>query len=216
MEQRFGGAVLAIIEVMDLRRRQVLVAAAVFGLAGVGCGDSEPTGNGTTVEPTGTPAIYVGSVDTTDLRVGLVFESGNAALFFCGGPGSLASTKWFRGASEPERLSITKDGATANGTMTATTAKGTVRLASNGPELRWTASRVAANSPAGLYEYQGADGLGGVVVTNGDSAQGAFIAKNDTVPISQIIVFRPIALVGERFKVSVNAREIFVTRVHPR
>ena len=204
------------IERMVLRRRELLIVGVVFGFAGTGCESPQATSDGSPSEATDTPATYVGTVEATDMRIGLVVESGNAALFFCGGPDSLASTKWFRGASAPERVSITTDGATANGTLTATTATGTVRLASNGPELRWSASRVAAGTPAGLFEYQAADGVGGVVVTDADSAQGAFIAKTLTAPISQIIVFRPIVPSGERLKVSVDAREIFVTRVHPR
>ena len=205
------------IERMVLRRSPFVAAGVAFGLACmVGCEPAQPSADGAASEAS-LAVIYVGTVEATDIRVGLVVESGNAALFFCGGARTLSSTRWFRGASEPQRLSLTATtGATANGAMTSASASGTVRLASNGPELKWSASRVAAGSPAGLYEYQALDGLGGVVVTDADSAQGAFVPKSLAAPVSQIIVFNPIVPTDERFKVSVDAREIFVTRVHPR
>ena len=159
-------------------------------------------------------AIYVGAVDKSEVKVGLVVENGKAALFFCGGPSSLAQTKWLRGAAEPKRVVLSKDGWKGEANLTDGEATGTVDMAS-GTAVPFKATRVTGGSIAGLYE-SGADvkeGKAGVVVSAEDAAQGAFVVPN--LPVAQIIVITPIRVLDTGIPVKVDGRDMFVKRVVP-
>lgn len=159
--------------------------------------------------------VYVGTVDGTDMRVGLVTEHGAAALFFCGGASTLADTKWFRSTSaDPKGFNLTKDDWAANGSATDALASGEVQIGARNA-LAWHASRVQDGSPAGLYDYRATDGTGGVVVASEDVAQGAFIGPAPGLKVSQIIVFHPVHPDGEALSVTVDSRPLVVSRVHP-
>ncbi len=194
-----------------LRRPAFLVIAALPVV--LGCSSHEDDG------PPG-PAIYVGSVDGTDMRVGLVTENGAGALFFCGGPKTLPNTKWFRPTTlDPNKFDIvSKDGTSrANGQPDGSGESGWVKFGTD-DEIAWHVVPVPAGSVAGLYDYKGADGVGGVVVVSGDTTQGAFIDPAPAFKVESIIVIRPVELVdGEKLHVTIgdSARPIEVARVHP-
>jgi len=190
-------------------RLAALVALPLLSLGSLGplgCGGDEEADSG--------PRVYVGTVDQSELRVGLVVEGGKAALFFCGGPATLPLTRWFRGAAEGDRLSLSKEGALANGTFDAERAAGTLQTAS-GETLSWHLARVPDGSVAGLYEAKD-DGIAGVVVMSEDFAQGAYIGPAPAFLVFQIIVIRPVKPNVDGLSVSVGPREIVVTRVRPK
>jgi hypothetical protein len=199
---------------------------ALVVLLGVGCDPPEPsspspTPAATTTQPPANEAakVFVGAVEGSDMRVGVVLENGKAAIFFCGGATTLPKTKWYRGAYKfPEPLSITAAApstASVSGTLTADEATGTVKLEdATSPEQSWRATVVSGQSIAGLYESKESDGIAGLVLSADESAQGAFIRSNQPkVEVTQIIVFRPLDIIDQRVKVRVLDRDIFMSRV---
>jgi len=160
-------------------KRLLLAFATCLAATTFGCG-ADPNA----------PATFVGDVEGTDVRVGVVTENGKVAMFFCGGPTSLdASTRWLRGASPPSALDLTAQSWTAKGTASGASASGTVDRG-DGKALRWTARRVGEDGLPGLYELVDAEGTAGVVVLDADHAQGAFIPK--TGAVQQIEAIRPV------------------------
>lgn len=163
-------------------------------------------------------STFVGDVEGTDIRVGLVTEGGQVAMFFCGGPTSYTqSTKWFRGASEASAISFAANGWVAKGGANGDTASGTVDPG-NGNALRWTAHRVPEDGLPGLYELKDDYGTAGVIVLDAEHAQGALVPKNSAIAVEQIEAIRPVRA-GNGVQVNVveaSPRAIIVTRVHAR
>jgi hypothetical protein len=184
-----------------------LFASSLFALSFVGCGDAAQA-----------PHTYVGDVEGTDIRVGVVTEGGQVAMFFCGGNTSYTqSTKWFRGAADPTALSFAADGWVAKGGADGDTASGTVDRG-NGNPLHWTAHKVSEEGLPGLYQLKDDNGNAGVIVIDEKTVQGALIPKNPAVAVQQIEAILPASRQanGVTVKVVESAmpRQFVVTRVH--
>jgi len=165
-----------------------------------------------------TSTTYVGTVDGTDVSVGLVTDGSYTALFFCGGPTSFGTaTKWFRFAdSNDDSFSANAGSWTAAGTTNADGASGTLDRG-NGQLLTWSASRVPDGSIMGLYESIDATGTAGVVVrseTDASGTQGAFIDAQRA--IEQIIPIRPLEQSDHGLHVIINGHDAFVPRATAR
>jgi hypothetical protein len=172
---------------------------------GMGCGDNPHAAS-----------TFVGEVEGTDVRVGLVTEGGSVAMFFCGGATSYTqSTKWFRGAAEPRSIAFAANSWVAKGSADGDTASGIVDRG-NGIPLRWTAHKVSEDGLPGLYELKDDHGTAGVIVLDADHAQGALVSK--TMAVQQIEAIRPVRN-GNGVQVNVveaTPRAIVVTRVRAR
>jgi hypothetical protein len=174
--------------------RTWLLSVLVFLLS---CGGSSPT-------------TYVGMVDGTDVAVGLVTDGSNAALFFCGGPSSFAtSTKWFRLPTSASSFTATKDNWSAQVTTTANAANGTVDRG-DGQTLTWSAVHVPGDSVEGLYGSSTSAGTSGVVVRGVATTQGAFISAQLTV--EQIIPIFPLDVQSAGLHVQIAGSDAFVPR----
>jgi hypothetical protein len=163
------------------------------------------------------PATYVGDVDGTDMKIGIVTEGGKVAMFACGGPTSYAqATKWFRGASEPMTISFSSDGWVAKASASGDMATGTIDRGT-GIAFRFTAKKVPEDGVAGLYELKDQNGTAGVVVIDSQHAQGALVPVNPAIAIEQIEAILPVSRVSDGIQVNVveaMPRAITVTRVH--
>lgn len=181
--------------------------ASLFALCFVGCGDSDFA-----------PATFVGDVEGSDMRVGIVTEGGQAAVFFCGGATSYTnSTKWFRGAAQPTALSFAADGWVAKASANGDTATGTVDRG-NGNALHFTAHKVSESGLPGLYQLKDGNGNAGVIVIDEKTVQGALIPATVGAAVQQIEAILPASRQndGVQVKVTENAmpRTFVVTRVH--
>lgn len=160
-----------------------------------------------------TSTTYVGTVDGTDVSVGLVTDGAYTALFFCGGPTSYAtSTKWFRFADSSDAFTAQAGTWTASGTTSGGGASGTLDRG-NGQTLTWSAARVPDGSIMGLYESIDATGTAGVVVRSESDAsgtQGALI--NSQLAIEQIIPILPLAQTDHGLHVQISGHDAFVPR----
>jgi hypothetical protein len=156
---------------------------------------------------------YVGTVDGTDVAVGLVTDGSYTALFFCGGPASYATaTKWFRFAESNDSFTAQSGTWIATGATNADGASGTLDRGS-GQLLTWSASRVPEGSIMGLYESIDATGTAGVIVrseTDASGTQGALIDPERA--IAQIIPIRPLEQTDHGLHVSIDGRDAFIPR----
>ncbi len=163
------------------------------------------------------PATYVGDVDGTDMKVGIVTEGGKVAMFFCGGPTSYTqSTKWFRGAAEPMNIDFAANGWVAKVSASGDTATGSVDRG-NGNVLQFAAHKVPEDGVAGLYELKDQYGTAGVVVIDSQHAQGALVPANPAISVEQIEAILPVSRTSDAIQVNVveaTPRAITVTRVH--
>jgi hypothetical protein len=179
--------------------RSLIIASLVFASA---------CGSGTTT--------YVGTVDGTDVAVGLVSDGSHVALFFCGGPASFAtSTKWFRFDGDASSFTATADDWNAVGSASESSASGTVDRG-DGVALSWSASRADDGSLVGLYESNDANGTAGVVVrsaTNATETQGAFI--DEAKEVEQIIPIFPLDLEAKGLHVTIAGVDAFLPRAVP-
>lgn len=161
----------------------------------------------------GTSTTYVGTVDGTDVSVGLVTDGAYTALFFCGGPTSFGTaTKWFRFADSGDSFTAHAGSWTATGTTNGDGASGTLDKG-NGQTLTWSASRAPDGSLVGLYESIDSSGTSGVVVrddTNAAGTQGALITTQGA--IEQIIPILPLEQTENGLRVQVDGRMTFVKR----
>jgi hypothetical protein len=161
----------------------------------------------------GTSTTYVGTVDGTDVAVGLVTDGSYTALFFCGGPGSYATaTKWFRFAESSDSFTASAGTWTATGATSGDAVSGTLDRG-NGQTLSWSATRAPEGSLIGLYETIDGSGTSGVVVRSDlDAAgtQGALITTQGQ--IEQIIPILPLEQTDHGLRVQVDGRETFVQR----
>jgi hypothetical protein len=152
---------------------------------------------------------YVGTVSNTDVAVGLVSDGSHVAMFFCGGPTSLASsTKWLRFADSTPNLHLVQQGWTIDVSISGDTANGTVDRGDGRP-VAWSATRAPSGSVVGLYGSSDATGTSGVVVTDPLTVTGAFI-ETKTAAIQQIIPIMPLQRTAAGLHVTVAAREEFV------
>jgi len=161
----------------------------------------------------GTTTTYVGTLDGTDVTIGLVTDGSFTALFFCGGPTSYATaTKWFRFAGSTDSFTAQAGTWTATGTTSANGASGTLDRG-NGQMLTWSVSRVPDGSIRGVYESIDAKGTAGVVVrseTDAAGTQGAFIDSEHAV--ERIIPILPLEQTDHGLRVQIDGQEAFVPR----
>jgi len=162
-------------------------------------------------------ATYVGDVDGTDMKVGIVTEGGKVAMFFCGGPTSYTqATKWFRGTAEPMTIAFSANGWVANASASGDMATGTVDRG-NGNPLHFTARKVPEDGVAGLYQLKDEHGTAGVVVLDPMHAQGALVPVDPAIAVEQIEAILPVSRTSDAIQVNVVEsvpRAITVTRVH--
>ena len=181
--------------------------------ASAGCSDEETA---TTSAPIATGS-YIGQVDGSDAKLGVVVGPSQVVAFVCGGDATYGtSTVWFRTArSAPSAVDVTSkahelhlekvDGSTLSGQFV---------LGDGSPAHTVRVTRLNdENGIAGVYEATDADGHSGVIVSSADEAQGAFI-PSIAAKFLQIVPIRPLALIdGSLLRVLVAARTIEVKRI---
>ena len=154
-------------------------------LLALGCGGKAAT----------SAQVFAGPVSGSDVAVGVVVDGTSMALYACGGATTYATdSRWFLGAaSSSGAFTLTKDGWTASGTVTASSVSGTLTSPANAT-LSFNVP-VYANSAAGLYEGVGTGGcMTGVVAwpSNGTmQTQGTWC--NGTGDFEQVIPVTPVA-----------------------
>ncbi len=176
-------------------------AGLAFAGCLLGCGSSSP---GSAPGTTAAPLVFVGDVEGTDVRVGIVATRHHARVFFCGGDTSYATlTHWIPSASlDPGDGALTQASDTAgwsvNGTLDEGGATGTVVAGATG-SFSFHAAPVAAGTIAGLYESTLPCGEVGLIVaqdSSGDAptGQGACVpsAPGGTASTEQVNPIRPI------------------------
>jgi hypothetical protein len=178
-----------------------------------------------TVEPSsGVRTSYVGQVGKTNVKMALVLEDGNAALFFCGAQETQKShTIWFRGASAESSFdSKAPNGASVHVDFNEDSADGTLTQ-SDGTKLSFSVPPSAPGSVADLYEAKDATGVAGVVVVGEREVQGVFIAKAASGSESPTFQITPLSPAWTRsddgvqvqYAVGKNARLLRVYPVRP-
>lgn len=123
---------------------------------------------GSSVEPVAEPkpkVVYVGQVDGTDARIGLVRNDAQWAAYVCGGPTTLESmTAWFEGEGAPPSdagVEAQSNGKLLRVTFSGQEATGSV-LADR--EVPFSAPRVPDDHMAGLYQMRELGCRSGLVV----------------------------------------------------
>jgi hypothetical protein len=164
--------------------------------------------------PTSTTTRFVGTVDGTNVVVGLVVTDGQALLFFCGKGETLTTlTHWMHGAvTLGQAFELTDGTASATGTATATTSashlSGTFMESASGKPMTWSADLVTGGTLAGVYTDQLSEGLVALIVLQSSAsatpmAQGAFHDVMLKDAILQVTPLAPLALTGGGLAVDV-------------
>ena len=187
---------------------KALVASVLLAHTLAGCSAAEePAKPAATVEP----GTYVGQVEGSDARVGVVAGASSMVVFVCGGPTSVATaTAWLEGArSQGGATSL----ASASGSLVverSDAANEVTGKLSGGPSpLTFRAQRVPEGSAAGIYEGRDAEGRYGVLADPQASLQGAFVRKGGGLA-QQIIVIRPEAAA---FRVELDGRSVLLQKL---
>jgi hypothetical protein len=198
---------------MSPARLLATLALAALPLVTTSCSDSEPSVPGwrTALEP----GTYVGDVEGTDARVGLVVGIGSVTAFVCGGQSSLSTaTTWANGdrareggttlATPTRTMTLTRDEADERGNEVRGVVEG-------GPSpLRFVAQRVGSGTVAGVYEASDAEGRTGVVVDPFNRMQGAFVKQGQSTVFPVVVTSQ---VERETLKVTVQEREVVVKKV---
>jgi hypothetical protein len=149
-------------------------------------------------EPPAEPGRWVGEVEDSDVRVGIVADATRARLFFCGGAGSYATaTRWFAFDEIAEgSVHFADDTWQVNARIEPRRVSGDVTH-DNGEVRVFSAERVAPGTLAGLYEGQADCGRLGLIVVQPNkntpiAAQGACVGSghapeqvNPILPVAQ-------------------------------
>ncbi len=167
-------------------------------------------------EPASAPApearaAFVGTLDGTDARVGLVREGAHVALFVCGGPTSMSATRWFRGDVRADgALALTSGDATVTASSSESAWSGTFTWASE-PARSFRVRAARAGTAEDLYEGLLDGGSVGVIVTD-ETMQGVFKAVDGST--FQVLPVRTVERTAQGLAVKVNLasgpRELFV------
>lgn len=198
------------------RRLLPMLALAVAALSTASCSgdDEEPLpGWRTALEP----GTYVGDVEGTDARVGVVVGIQTVVVFVCGGPGTVGTaTAWANGeraregsttlASATRKMTLSRDAADEKGEIVGGLVEGGIA------PLKFAAKRVAPGTTAGLYEATDEFGRTGVVVDDKGRAQGALIPTGSTSTVFQVIVTSP-QFERESFEVTFQDRTILMKKL---
>lgn len=154
---------------------------------------------------------WVGTVDDSDIRLGAVIENGDRArLFFCGGPSSYATaTRWISlPVAADGGLEFDDGGWIVRATRSREALSGTVQQ--NGESRRFSASKTATGTIAGLYEGTADCGRVGLIVAQPDSSadptgQGACVG--DGHPPEQVNPILPVSLEDGAIRVKIGEME---------
>jgi hypothetical protein len=174
--------------------------------------------------PVTTTERYVGTVEGSDVVVGLAVTEGKALLFFCGAGEALAtSTHWMRGSVTLGQSFQLGDGvATATGAATGSAKpqqiSGTYTESASSKPLSWSASLATGATLAGVYDDQLTEGLVSLIVIQASSkdspvAQGAFHLTEGMARVLQVTPLSPLALTVKGIEVDVPTVKdsVFVT-----
>jgi hypothetical protein len=170
-------------------------ALAAHVAAAAACGSSS--------SPTpGASRVFVGQVEGSDARIGVVATDHHARIFFCGGNATYsAMTHWLAsvpidahgGVSPPADAA----GWRVEGQVVQAGVSGTVTVA-GGSTFTFHADPVAKGTIAGLYEGSGPCGKVGLIVAQGSTAetpvgQGACVPASGHADPEQVTPILPIA-----------------------
>lgn len=162
---------------------------------------------------------WVGTVDDTDVRLGAVIENkSRARLFFCGGPTSYeTATRWIIvDVAAAGGFEFDDSGWTVKGKLDGDRLSGSI--AQGDAKHDFSATPVAEQTIAGLYEGQAECGRVGLIVTQRDSkatpsGQGACVGGDH--PPEQVNPILPIALKEGSIQVKVGNVESSVHAAAP-
>jgi hypothetical protein len=183
---------------MSFRTNHLRCAPAAFVAVVVACGSSS--------SPPAAPRVFVGEVDGSDVRVGVVATDHSARIFFCGGDATYKTmTHWVPSAPIDSHGAVAEPADAAGwmvaGHVAAAGVSGTV-TPSGGAAFTFHANPVAKDTIAGLYEAAGPCGKVGLIVAQGSSsetpaAQGACVPATGNADPEQVIPVRPIERAGD-------------------
>ena len=186
-----------------------------------GTADAASTGSTRDAARSDAPSVqrWVGSVDNTDVRLGAVIESkSRARLFFCGGPTSYQSaTRWIiLDVAAAGGFEFDDSGWIVRGKLDGDQLSGTIDQ--GGENHAFSATPVAEQTIAGLYEGSAECGRVGLIVTQRDSkatpsGQGACLGGDQ--PPEQVNPILPIALKDGSIRVKVGNVESSVHEAAP-
>lgn len=174
-----------------------------------------------TDEDASSPALryWVGTVDDSDIRLGVAQEPDRARVFFCGGPSSYAtSTRWVVTTLAADGgFEFEDDSWRVTGELSDDAIAGKLRLGSD-ESHDFSASPVRKGTIAGLYEGMADCGRIGLIVSQADrddepSGQGACVGMGH--PPEQVNPILPIALSGDEIRVEVGGAESSVRPAGP-
>jgi hypothetical protein len=168
------------------------------------------------------PLIFVGQVEGSDARVGVVATDHNARIFFCGGAATYKEmTHWLLSVPIDAHGAVSHPVDTAGwaveGQVAHTGASGMVTV-SGGSTFTFHAAPVAHGTIAGLYEGAGPCGKVGLIVTQGSAGetptgQGACVPASGHADPEQVNPIRPIARTADgMIPVVVDGAQVLV---HP-
>jgi hypothetical protein len=184
---------------MAIRTNLSWVAPAAFAVVAACSSSSSPATPATSAAPA--TRVFIGAVEGSDARVGVVATDQSARIFFCGGDASYkAMTHWIPSAPIDGHggvsLPADKAGWVIQGQVAAAAASGMVTVP-GGSTFSFHADPVAKDTIAGLYEAMGPCGKVGLIVsqgTAGDSpaGQGACVPASGNADPEQVNPIRPI------------------------
>jgi hypothetical protein len=171
------------------------------------------------------PRVFVGAVDGSDARVGVVATDHSARIFFCGGAATYKTmTHWIPSAPIDAHGAVAQPADAAGwvvaGQVASAGVSGTVTPA-GGAALNFHADPVATGTIAGLYEAAGPCGKVGLIVAQGSSGempagQGACLPATGTADPEQVIPVRPIERAGDgTIPVVVGGAQVLVHAAAP-
>ncbi|MCA9710494.1 MAG: hypothetical protein KDK70_31930, partial [Myxococcales bacterium] len=186
------------------RARRLGPWALVLGLL-PGC-DPEPTDERIDLQA----RALVGTVDDTDLALGVLLDGDALAIYQCGGPQRFDShTRWFRGVvgagDDPNAFELVSDGFTLTGIRTADGLEGEL-VEPDGSRHPFAVDPVADDAQAGVYVAEQDGRTTGVVVREdgGLTAQGASCTTSAPVRCDQVIILAPLAIQSDTIDVQVD------------
>jgi hypothetical protein len=162
----------------------------------------------------GGTTTFVGSVDGTNVLVGLVVTNGQALLFFCGAGKTLTTeTHWMHGAvTVGQAFNLTDGTASATGAASggsgATHLTGTLAESASAKPVTWSADLASGGTLAGVYTHQLSEGLVALIVRqplakDAPVAQGAFHEIKAKEAILQVTPLSPLAVSAKGLAVDV-------------
>jgi len=184
--------------------------APLLAAGAVACGSSSGGPS-----PSTTTDRFVGTVEGTNVLVGLVVTDGKALLFFCGKGDTLASeTHWLRGSvTVGQAFNLTDGTATATGDATsgsgAAHLTGTYKESASADAKSWSVDLTTGSGLSGVYTDQLSQGLVALIVVDPGSgappvAQGAFHVVTIKEAILQVTPLNPLSISKEGLAVDVE------------